>query len=91
MQLTTAEQELLARRKSPDLTPREFLQATELQLRAHLHTLPDTGARSTMLAECEALRVQIAAADFNTTSMAVLNGFNQSLMQLFQKAMGQKR
>jgi hypothetical protein len=90
VELTAAERDLLARRKSPELTPREFLQATELQVRVHLRGLPESVERTAMLAECAGLQSQIAAADFNTAGMGYLNGLGQSLMVLHQKALGLK-
>ena len=84
MTLTDAEKDLLTRRNSPDLTPRDFLLATELQVRVLLQQIPESSA---MRAELETLRASVLAADFNTAGIGYLNNLGQQMMALLHKAM----
>jgi hypothetical protein len=87
MTLTDAEKDLLTRRNSPDLTPRDFLLATELQVRVQLQQIPESAA---MLAELETLRSAVLAADFNTAGIGYLNNLGQQMMALHHKAMTER-
>jgi hypothetical protein len=84
-QLTAEERNLLSRRKSPDLTPRESLLQIELQTRVQILRKPDSPAREALLAECRTLHAEILALDFERDGMAKLNGVGQKGMALHRK------
>ena len=90
MTLTDAEKDLLTRRNSPDLTPRDFLLATELQVRVQLQQVPESSDRAAMLTELETLRASVLAADFNTAGIGYLNNLGQQMMALLHKAMTER-
>jgi hypothetical protein len=79
---TDAERSILTRRKSPDLTARESLLSIELQTRVQVLKKPEGPEREALLAECNALRDEIMALDFNADGMAKINGVGQKGMEL---------
>jgi hypothetical protein len=84
--MTDAERDLLSRRKSPDLTPRETLSQIELQTRLLLMTKAvDDAARDALLAECAALKAEIDALDFNRDGMLKINAVGQKGMVLHMR------
>lgn len=88
MILTTEEQDLLARRKLPTLTPRESLQSMELQTRILAASKAEGPERSHALAECEAIAAEIAALDFNIDGLDKINGVGQKTMDLHLRVKG---
>jgi hypothetical protein len=81
-QLTAEERDLLSRRKSPDLTPRESLLQIELQTRVLVLKLADAVERDARLVECAALKADIMALDFERDGMATINAVGQKGMEL---------
>lgn len=85
-QWTEREKDLLARRKSQDLTLREFLEVTCLQTAVLLDSAPDSPAREALGAELKTLIAEIVALPAEPT-MRQANDLQQRAMTFHRKVM----
>lgn len=86
MNMTPEEMDWLERRKSGDLTPRQFMRASELQTRMLIYSsVPEGAQRVALLNESLALRDEVIAVDFETAGMNALNALNERLVRFHMK------
>lgn len=86
LNLTDEEKALLERRKSPDLTPRQFMLVTEIQNRVALGQMAAGAERDALLAESLGMRDEINAATMDPPEMQALYALNRRLVEFNKKA-----